>query len=117
MRGIVILVGLMFVSTVGLSAQQGPLAAALLGQGADATTTCVAIQRGLREINPLYGPHPSCARVGGTKALVVAATWLVLHRTASRRGAAVIGYIIGGVTLLAAAWNVHAILNHGEPGR
>ena len=35
---------------------------------ADAATTCIGVANGAREMNPIYGSHPSCSRVVGIKA-------------------------------------------------
>lgn len=39
--------------------------------GADAASTCVALDRGFVEANPLFGGHATCGRVVATKAAVI----------------------------------------------
>lgn len=33
----------------------------------DAAQTCIGVAKGLREVNPLFGKHPSCEKVIGIK--------------------------------------------------
>ena len=35
---------------------------------ADAATTCIGVANGAKEMNPIFGSHPSCGRVVGIKA-------------------------------------------------
>jgi hypothetical protein len=51
------------------------------GEGMDAATTALALRdAGLHEANAFYGPHPSAARVAGTKAAVMLPMALLLDK-------------------------------------
>lgn len=90
-----------------------PVAAIVIGQGADTVTTCVARQRGLYEGNHrIYGSEPSCLRLSLTKGAFMALEALIVH-AANKQGrgkeARVIAYIAGGIGAAAAVWNIHLI--------
>jgi hypothetical protein len=57
------------------------LAAMGAGQAADAIETVKALQRpGVQESNPVYGDHPSMARIVGTKAATMIPTAVLLDK-------------------------------------
>lgn len=59
------------------------LSAAIVLQSADTAYTCRGLARGGVEVNPVYGAHPSCARVALTKAAFFAPV-VALPKTARR---------------------------------
>jgi hypothetical protein len=68
------------------------------GQGADLVTTIRALNRGAVEANPIYGKHPSTAKlVAGTLPMV--GLGYLLHKIAPRNPklAKGIAYAVGGI--------------------
>lgn len=64
-----------------------PLSLAMLlgGNGADAASTIYALRHdGVKEANPVYGSHPSAAKVMAIKGLGTAAQWAVLKMLAKQ---------------------------------
>jgi hypothetical protein len=68
------------------------------GQGADLVTTTQALNRGAVESNPIYGKHPSAAKLVAAKLPMLGLGYL-LHRIAPRNPKLTkgIAYTIGGV--------------------
>jgi hypothetical protein len=70
------------------------------GQTADAVTTAKALKRGgTVEVNPLYGKHPSTARVVATKAAIIGPVAFCLHWAFPRhpRATTVAAWLLGGL--------------------
>lgn len=83
-------------------------AAFVAGAFADARTTDLALERGAREGNPVYGAAPSDSRLYGTKAAVVVATLAAcaaLRKAGHRRAALIILAVGAGLQAAVAAAN------------
>lgn len=84
------------------------LAAMGAGQAADALSTISALKRsGTAEGNPIYGKHPSAARILGTKAAIAAPVGYLLDRAYDKHPklAAGASLAFGGLGLALAAHN------------
>ena len=80
--------------------------AALALSAIDGIETCIAVSSGRgSEGNPLYGKHPSCAKVAGIKIITGALFLLTFNRAldrdpyAARRGARIFLVVQGGMVL------------------
>ena len=79
-----------------------------VGQTADAVTTSRALDRGgTVEGNPLYGKHPSTARVFATKAAIIGPVAYLLHRQFPKhpRATTVAAWLLGGLGATVAVSN------------
>lgn len=81
------------------------LAGLVLSASLDVGTTCVGVNRGYLEMNPIYGSNPSCTRVALTKAAGTGA--LVLLTPKKHRKAAFITVI--AVNAAVVGWNLHQL--------
>lgn len=65
---------------------------------ADGLSTVHSISNGATEMNPIYGKHPSAARVMGTKGAAAALQMLIQHVLGKEhpKAANILGYTTGG---------------------
>lgn len=81
------------------------------GNVADLGSTLYALNNGARETNPLYGDHPSAAKLLAVKGAGTLLQYILLnkfakhHPTAANRVAKAIGAGLGGVS----AWNLSQV--------
>ena len=78
---------------------------------ADAATTCIALSRGAKEANPLFGKKPSCGKVIAVKAAAGALHWFFMDRTA-RHDPETARWVVRGSILIqggVVGWNIGVI--------
>lgn len=77
---------------------------AVAGVAADIYTTRKGLDRGCKELNPIYGKDPSTGKLVGAGALQLGILYWVMKRdslNSNHRD----GWFVGGTRLAAAAWN------------